>query len=184
MEESKVLEPEDSAQEPEDTVKHHKIGFNWQDLKIGIALGCGATQEAAAKFAGCTRVTVQNRLKHNKHFVNQVSDLASACVASRLNDLHIENKEQLQRELSKLRGKALRAYDKALEADDIRVNLQAAEAVVDRLDGKATQRMETAGVVEHRIVALPNSVVQQLIGAVQGTQKLLNGDVIEGEVVE
>lgn len=181
--ENAVLEPEDSGTAASEATSHWKLGFNWQDLRVAAALGAGKNKSEAARFAKVTRVTVDNRLKNNKVWIEEAIGIIREAVASEIEDARIETKEQLDRYLNRLRNKTVKVYERALDSDNEQVALAAAEKVLDRIDGKATQKIQQEGVITHQVVALPGAVLQGLIASVEKTQHLLGGEVIEGEVV-
>jgi hypothetical protein len=166
------------------SISKSETGFRELDLKIALCLGLGLSGDETARVAGCHRSTIYERKASNKSFIEEWSSFISAAAAASL----AEKTNEMKAKLTRMYEKAYGVVDRSMDADDPRLAFQAAKEVIDRVDGKATQKIEQkTEVTETRkveIEVLPTEEFKWILQTIKGSRALLTGDIPEEEVVE
>jgi transposase len=155
------------------SISRRETGYNERDLRIAVAIGAGMTMDAAAEFACVSRATVYNRQAANRDFI----DLAVAIVKAATSVSLAQSLEQAKLRWAASHGDAQNKIIELVESEDDQIALKAATIVVDRNEGKATQKIEQK--IEQRsisveaVVQIPADDVAFLMRALSGTSKLL-----------
>jgi hypothetical protein len=159
-----------------------------RDICIGIGLGAGLTGEETAEFADCSRSTVYDRRKVNGDLIDTIANKVRSATAALL----ASATARIKRRYEEMYEKAVGVVDLTLDSFDPKLAFQAATRVIDQVEGKPTQRIESK-IESHststlELVAIPSADMQFLLESLRGTRAVLTGgpprDFIEGELVQ
>ena len=118
-----------------------EVGPN-MDTQIGIALGLGFSKPETAKLvstpefpAGCSERTVFNHINASNGYCEAVAKYTAFAIREQRTNLKEVKVADVRKEMEKLLAGSIKALEDAITGGD----WKAAEAVLDRLTGKATQ---------------------------------------------
>lgn len=155
-------------------------GYDDTDLEIALCLGLGCTWEETASICGITKPTISNRRNANSDWMKQVESIARRIKNSRMDAIVADTKEAMNKELNKLRPKVIQAYKDGVEDPDVLVRMAAADKVLDRVDGKSTQKVQNENLnLDVQVLQIDALSLEKLAAGIQRTQRLLMGEAAE-----
>ena len=178
--------------------------FDELDLQILAGLCLGMTQEATGDWcctpsfpAGVSERTVRNRIADNREAYDRCLVKIGAAFKRKQEEFEDITKAQYREKLARMRSKALRVKDIALDGaitnptdvNFVALGVKVAESIEDRDFGKAKQVVEASGEVRHEHYIWTTETREQLLAQEYDmieSQKLLGAvpkDVLEAEVV-
>ena len=137
----------------------------------------GLSREDTAAMAGCSIPTVD--LRKNEEVAVEWEEWAKRVTGSFV----AATKTQFETLMNRKLGAAGQIYERAMLSDDIETAMKGADRVVDRVLGKATQKVEsTSEITEKHIFELPAATLEALQAFTNPKQ--IQSAVIDVEVVE
>lgn len=139
------------------TISKRQTAPDLIDVQIALGKLLGLTDEEVAKRVctedkpqGISVRTLANRKVDKKAFIEAVIQWGLPLVRDHRESIEEITKDKYKAELEKLRGEILTVRKAALKGSDLSLANRVADTIEDRLDGRAINRLETLGLVQHQ----------------------------------